>query len=33
VFITTIGLGKLKKIPPPDSVQGGFVKSSDDFIN
>ena len=30
VIITTIGLGKSKKIPPPDSVQGGFVKPSDD---
>ncbi|MBT3573903.1 MAG: peptidase [Nitrosopumilus sp.] len=30
VIITTIGLGKSKKIPPPDSVQGGFVKPTDD---
>ena len=30
VIITTIGLGKSKKISPPDSVQGGFVKPSDD---
>ena len=30
VIITTIGLGKSKKIPPPDSIQGGFVKPSDD---
>ena len=29
VIITTIGLGKSKKISPPDSVQGGFVKPSD----
>ena len=29
VIITTIGLGKSKKIPPPDSVQGGFVKPTD----
>ncbi len=26
VIITTIGLGKSKKIPPPESVEGGFVK-------
>jgi cell volume regulation protein A len=32
VIITTIGLGKSKKIPPPDSVQGGFVKPTDDPI-
>lgn len=31
VIITTIGLGKSKKIPPPDSVQGGFVKPADDL--
>jgi cell volume regulation protein A len=31
VIITTIGLGKSKKIPPPDSVQGGFVKPTDDL--
>jgi len=30
VIITTIGLGKSKKIPPPDSIQGGFVKPADD---
>ena len=30
VIITTIGLGKSKKIPPPDSIQGGFVKPTDD---
>jgi cell volume regulation protein A len=30
VIITTIGLGKSKKIPPPESVEGGFVKSTDD---
>ncbi len=30
VIITTIGLGRSKKIPPPDSIQGGFVKPSDD---
>jgi len=29
VIITTIGLGKSKKIPPPESVEGGFVKKSD----
>ena len=33
VIITTIGLGKSKKIPPPDSIQGGFVKPSDDSKN
>ena len=32
VIITTIGLGKSKKIPPPDSVQGGFVKPTDDQV-
>ncbi len=26
VIITTIGLAKSKKIPPPESVEGGFVK-------
>ncbi len=26
VIITTMGLGKSKKIPPPESVEGGFVK-------
>ena len=26
VIITTIGLGKSKKIPPPKSVEGGFVR-------
>ena len=26
VIITTIGLGQAKKIPPPDNVEGGFVK-------
>ena len=30
VIITTIGLGKSKKILPPDSIQGGFVKPTDD---
>ena len=30
VIITTIGLGRAKKIPPPDSVEGGFVKPSDE---
>ena len=33
VIITTIGLGRSKKISPPDSVQGGFVKPSDDSTN
>ena len=36
VIITTIGLGKSKNIPPPESVEGGFVKppeeSKDDSI-
>ena len=32
VIITTIGLGKSKKIPPPDSVQGGFVKPTDNQV-
>ena len=32
VIITTIGLGKSKKIPPPDSVQGGFVKPTDEQV-
>jgi len=31
VIITTIGLGKSKKIPPPDSIQGGFVKPTDNL--
>ena len=26
VIITTIGLGKSKKIPPPESIEGGFIK-------
>lgn len=26
VIITTIGLGKAKKIPPPDNLEGGFIK-------
>jgi cell volume regulation protein A len=30
VIITTIGLGKSKKIPPPTAVEGGFVKKSPD---
>ncbi len=30
VIITTIGLGKSKKIPPPESTEGGFVKPPDD---
>jgi len=30
VIITTIGLGKSKKIPPPESLEGGFIKSSGD---
>ncbi len=30
VIITTAGLAKSKKIPPPESVEGGFVKPDDD---
>ena len=30
VIITTIGLRKAKSIPPPDNVEGGFVKKSPD---
>ena len=30
VIITTIGLGKSKKIPPPESVEGGFVTKKSD---
>jgi cell volume regulation protein A len=30
VIITTIGLGKSKKIPPPESVEGGYIKDSKD---
>jgi len=30
VIITTIGLGKSKKILPPESVEGGFVKPSEE---
>ncbi|MDH5416118.1 MAG: cation:proton antiporter [Nitrosopumilus sp.] len=30
VIITTIGLGKSKKIPPPESIEGGFVKPNKD---
>ncbi|MFQ5781706.1 MAG: cation:proton antiporter [Nitrosopumilus sp.] len=30
VIITTIGLGRAKRIPPPESVEGGFVKPPDD---
>ncbi|PJC50012.1 MAG: peptidase [Nitrosopumilales archaeon CG_4_9_14_0_2_um_filter_34_16] len=26
VMITTVGLGKSKRIPPPESIEGGFVK-------
>lgn len=33
VIITTIGLGKTKDIPPPESTEGGFVKPSDDSKN
>ncbi len=27
VVITTIGLGKAKNIPPPENVEGGYVKN------
>lgn len=30
VIITTIGLGKAKNIPPPESQEGGFVQSTTD---
>ncbi len=30
VIITTIGLGKSKRIPPPESQEGGFVKPFDE---
>ncbi len=30
VIITTIGLGKSKKIPPPESTEGGFIKPTED---
>ncbi|NQV40530.1 MAG: cation:proton antiporter [Nitrosopumilus sp.] len=30
VIITTIGLGKSKNIPPPESIEGGFVKPPED---
>ena len=30
VVITTIGLGKSKKIPPPESVEGGFINEKPD---
>ena len=30
VIITTIGLGKSKKIPAPESMEGGFVKPPDE---
>ncbi len=33
VIITTIGLGKTKNIPPPESVEGGFIKPADDSQN
>ena len=33
VIITTIGLGKAKNIPPPDDVEGGFIKKSPDEGN
>ena len=29
VIITTIGLGKSKKIPPPEAEKGGFVSPDD----
>ena len=33
VIITTIGLGKTKSIPPPESMEGGFVKPPEDSQN
>jgi cell volume regulation protein A len=33
VIITTIGLGKTKNIPPPESVEGGFVKPPEEPPN
>jgi len=33
VIITTIGLGKSKKIPPPESVEGGFVKKKSENVD
>ena len=30
VIITTIGLGKSKKIPPPESIEGGFITPPED---
>jgi cell volume regulation protein A len=27
VVITTIGLGRAKKIPPPDNLEGGYVQT------
>ena len=30
VIITTIGMGRAKNIPPPESTEGGFVKPSED---
>ncbi len=33
VIITTIGLGRAKKIPPPENVGGGYVKKTPDESN
>ena len=33
VVITTIGLGRSKKIPVPEPVEGGFIKESDNSQN
>jgi cell volume regulation protein A len=30
VIITTVGLGRTKNIPPPESVEGGFIKHPED---
>ena len=30
VIITTVGLGRTKNIPPPESVEGGFIKPPED---
>lgn len=30
IIITTIGIGRAKKIPPPDNLEGGFIKKEKD---
>ena len=32
VIITTLGMGKAKKIPPPESQEGGFVNETDEDL-